>query len=261
MAYKQLKLWFDSDLAELLADKLISNGVSFNRASFVTSIVDKAKDLELKDRVELFADSLHSHLPNKFSANISALVAVLGPKNEKETGMFKEFYWIMPIAKYVEKYGLDDFEVSMDAIKQVTMRNTGEYAIRPFLEKFPKRTINTLLGWSHHPNKHVRRLSSEGVRPRLPWASKLDMFIEDPRPLFPILDNLKDDTSKYVQKSVANCLNDVLKDNLEMGKAWIALWAPKAGKERKWIIKHALRNLIKQEDTWAVGLVEKFSRS
>ncbi|SHG27796.1 DNA alkylation repair protein [Flagellimonas flava] len=261
MAYKQLKLWFDSDLAELLAEKLISNGNSFNKNSFVNMIVDKVDDLELKDRVEHFSDSLRAHLSDEFTTNISCLMAILGPENEKETGMFKEFYWVMPIAKYVEKYGLEHFEVSMDAIKEITMRNTGEYTIRPFLEKFPKRTIDTLLGWSHHPNKHVRRLSSEGVRPRLPWASKLDMFIEDPRPLFPILDNLKDDTSKYVQKSVANCLNDIIKDNPEMAKAWIELWAPKAGKERKWIIKHALRNLIKVEDKWALSLIAKFSNS
>jgi len=166
--------------------------------------------------------------------------------------MFSNFYWIMPIAKYVEKYGLDDFEISMQAIMEITKRNTSEYTIRPFIEKYPQRTMTQMLEWSTHSNFHVRRLASEGGRPRLPWASKLDMFIENPSPLLPILENLKDDSSKYVQKSVANCINDILKDNLEIAKGLIENWVQNPTKDRTWIIKHALRNLLKKEDEWAI---------
>ncbi|TMU56653.1 DNA alkylation repair protein [Flagellimonas algicola] len=251
MAYKQLKLWFDTDLAELLAGKLLANGVDFDKVSFVNSVAEKLAYLELKDRVELMADALHTHLPNDYPTTASHLMNILGPKNEKETGMFKEFYWVMPIAKYVEKYGLGHFDTSMSAIREITQRNTGEYTIRPYLEKFPEQTLEVMLSWSKDNNKHVRRLSSEGVRPRLPWASKLDQFIQDPSPIFLILDNLKDDSSKYVQKSVANCINDVLKDNPEVGKAWVENWIPNATPQRKWIIKHAMRYLIKKDDQWA----------
>ncbi|WP_431121283.1 DNA alkylation repair protein [Flagellimonas flava] len=259
MAYKQLKLWFDTDLAELLADKLLAKGIDFDKASFVNSVAEKLAYLELKDRVELLADALRSHLPDDYLSATSHLMDILGPKNEKETGMFKEFYWVMPIAKYVEKYGLGHFDTSMSAIREITQRNTGEYTIRPYLVRFPGPTLEVMLTWSKDNNKHLRRLSSEGVRPRLPWASKLDQFIQDPTPIFPILDNLKDDSSKYVQKSVANCVNDVLKDNPDIGKTWIENWVPLASKQRKWIIKHAMRNLLKAEDPWAIGVLGSLS--
>jgi 3-methyladenine DNA glycosylase AlkC len=164
----------------------------------------------------------------------------------------------MPVAKYVEKYGLAHFSKSMKAIEEITKRNTGEYAIRPYLEKYPKRTLVQLKKWSLSKNTHVRRLASEGLRPRLPWAKKLDIFVEDPDLIIPILGNLKDDPSKYVQKSVANCINDVLKDNLDRGKELIEEWNGKnISKERKWIIKHALPRLLKAKDTWAISIVDR----
>lgn len=251
MAYKQLKLWFDNDLAELLADKLLMEGVSLDKKAFVHVATQELEDLELKARVEYISDALYQHLPYAYPEAVSKLVAILGPENEKETGMFKEYYWVMPIAKYVAKYGLEHFDASMEAIYEITKRNTGEYTIRPFLEKYPERTSEMLLKWSKDSNIHVRRLASEGVRPRLPWAPKLDLFIVNPTPMLPILENLKDDSSKYVQKSVANCINDILKDNLEIVKTLIDSWVPEATKERKWIIKHALRNLLKANDPWA----------
>ncbi len=255
MAYKQLKLWFDADLAVLLADKLIATGVGFDKASFVRAVAENLSYLELKDRVEWIADMLHQHLSKDVTIATTQLIGILGPENKNETGMFKEYYWVMPIAKYVEKYGLDTFKLSMHAIQEITKRNTGEYTIRPYLEKYVEQTLKVMQQWSMDTNKHVRRLSSEGVRPRLPWANKLDQFISNPSPIFPILDNLKDDSSKYVQKSVANCINDVLKDNPEIGKTWIERWVPSATPQRKWIIKHALRNLIKKNDPWAMEIL------
>ncbi len=256
MAFKQLKLWFDTHLAELLADKLMTHGVGIDKEAFVHIAAQGLEDLELKARVEHLADALYQHLPYDYPEAVSKLVAILGPENEKETGMFKEFYWVMPLAKFVEKYGLEHFDASMNAIYEMTKRNTGEYTIRPFLEKSPKKTLTILLKWSKDNNTHIRRLASEGVRPRLPWAPKLDQFITDPTPILPILENLKDDSSKYVQKSVANGINDILKDNLELGKKLIENWVPKATKERKWIIKHALRNLLKAGDEWALQMVK-----
>ena len=143
----------------------------------------------------------------------------------------------------------------MNALREITKRNTSEYAIRPFIEKYPEQTMAVLLKWSKDENFHVRRLASEGPRPRLPWASKLPQFIENPSPLLPVLENLKDDKVKYIQKSVANCINDILKDNYEIGMELLEEWAKNATKERKWIIKHALRNLIKKEDERAKNLV------
>ncbi len=258
MAYKQLKLWFDKDLAILLSDKIIKVYPKFPSQEFISSIDKKVDSLELKDRVETIADELHEKLGENYNKGLKILSKIIGPENKEETGMFKKFYWIMPIAKFVEKYGLNDFEVSMKAIEEITKRNTGEYTIRPFLEQFPKETLVQMKAWSKSKNKHVRRLASEGVRPRLPWATKLDQFIENPTPFFPILNNLKDDPSKYVQKSVANCINDVFKDNPTLGKELINKWAVgKISQQRKWIIKHALRNLIKVNDRWAISICSK----
>jgi 3-methyladenine DNA glycosylase AlkC len=256
LAFKKLKYWFDLELAKLLSDKIIKIYPDFNKESFCKNINSKIDSLELKDRIEVFTDEFHISLKNNYPENISILITILGDENEEETGMFKEFYWVMPIAKYVEKYGLDNFEISLRAIEEITKRNTGEYTIRPFLEKFTSKTFKQMLIWSKDDNKHVRRLASEGIRPRLPWAKKLQISIDKPTLLLPVLENLKDDSSKYVQKSVANCLNDILKDNEDFGKEIINNWLVKPTKQRKWILMHAIRNFRKKEIVWALEVIE-----
>ncbi len=221
MAYKKLKYWFDQELAEMLSDKLAVLKPNFPKDVFVKSVVSKIDDLELKDRVELIADEMHAHLSGTIPENINLLVGILGSENEEETGMFTNYYWIMPIAKYVEKYGIGHFEFSMNAIAEITKRNTGEYAIRPYLVHHTKKTLSVLNGWSQHENKHLRRLSSEGIRPRLPWAKKLDLFIENPKPIIPILENLKDEL-------IDNCydlLLELYENDFEFDeKHWLLIW-------------------------------------
>ncbi len=256
MAYKKLKYWFDKDLAELLAEKICDIKPDFKRSDFINAVDAKVRDLELKDRVEKIADELFIWLGEDYESGLAVLMQTLGPENKEETGMFRDFYWIMPIAKYVEKYGLYSFELSMKAIEEITKRNTGEYTIRPFLETETKRTLKRMEKWSKDKNKHVRRLASEGVRPRLPWAKKLELFIQKPNLILPILNNLKDDTSRYVQRSVANCINDILKDNFEIGCQLIEEWNQEhISKERKWVIMYALRSLLSAENEWAQRMV------
>lgn len=253
MAFKQLKLWFDKALAILISDKILIIDSSFDKKKFVKAITKKIEPLELKARVEVFADELYNAFDREYEKAINTLLKILGPENENETGMFKEYYWVMPIAKLVEKYGLKNFDLSMKALEEITKRNTSEYAIRPFIVNDQIKTLKQIKKWSKNANKHVRRLSSEGVRPRLPWATKLSDFIENPKPILPILNNLKQDPSKYVQKSVANCLNDIFKDNPTAGKELVEIWlSKKYTKETKWILKHSIRNLLKQEDQWAL---------
>ncbi len=258
MAFKQLKLWFDADLAQLLADKITLVQPKFRTKPFVSTIAENVADLELKDRVELIADALEEHLPGTYLKQLNVLLQTLGPPNPNETGMFKEFYWLMPAAKFVEKYGLDHFEESVNAMAEITQRSTAEYTIRPYLERYPKRMQHQMVTWAKSDSFHLRRLASEGGRPRLPWAPKLQQFIDDPQPLFPILNLLRDDPTKYVQKSVANCLNDILKDNEEQARELIQSWLPATGKQRRWIIKHALRNQLKQGKAWAEDIVSTF---
>jgi len=260
MAYKQLKLWFDEELAKMLVKKIQPHYPEFNKRTFVQKTKKGVPTLELKARVEFMADLLQDHLPDKFSDGWKIIAQTLGPENEKETGMFTEGYWLMPVAKWVEKYGLDDFKTAMKANEEVTKRHTSEYSIRPYLEKYTDRTLKMMLKWSKSKNKHVRRLASEGVRPKLPWAKKLQIFVDDPKLILPILENLKDDDSKYVQKSVGNCLNDILKDNFELGFQTLQNWAKNApSPARKWIIKHALRNFIKKENKEALKIMKNLA--
>ena len=257
MAHKQLKLWFDKELAKTLSKKIKLVHPVFDSRSFIKSVSPQLDALELKDRIEVFADCLYEHFDSDYKGCIEVLLNVLGPENEEETGMFKEYYWVMPIAKLVEKYGLSHFKLSMTALEEITKRNTSEYAIRPYLEQYQQKTLKQVAKWSKNKNSHVRRLASEGIRPRLPWAKKLDTFIEDLSPILPILSNLKGDKSKYVQKSVANCLNDIYKDNMSAGQELIEQWISQGSisKETSWIIKHSLRNLIKKEDKWAMKIM------
>jgi len=254
---KKLKLWFDKALAEMLSEKITAVDKKFNSKAFIKAVDKGVRPLELKARVELIADLMHQHLGEKYPKAIRTILKILGPENPNETGMFTEFYWLMPAAKYVEKYGLDDYDLSIKAIKEITKRHTSEYTIRPYIRTETKKTLTILKIWVKEDNLHVRRLACEGVRPKLPWARKLDLFIKNPKPILPILNSLKDDPSKYVQKSVANCINDILKDNPETGKTLIEKWnsPKKISPQRKWIIKHALRNHIKKEDPWALKQV------
>jgi len=170
---------------------------------------------------------------------------IIGNENPNETGMFTNFYWLMPIGKFVEKYGLEDFGISIKVIEEITKRNTGEYAIRPFIKKYPEKTLQVLLGWSKSNNFHLRRLAIEGCRPKLPWATKLDLFIENPVPVFKILKNLIQDEVKFVQKSVANNIADYLKVNQNEVTKFIKLYEKTDCKNTLWILKHATRNKIK----------------
>lgn len=258
MAYKQLKLWFDGELAALLADKILALNTEFSKDIFVTEIDDLVSSLELKDRVELIADKLDDSLSGTYLEKLEILVKILGPENPNETGMFTEGYWVMPIAKFVEKYGLDHPNESLEAIGEITKRNTGEYAIRPYIVEHRALTLKKMNDWATASNFHLRRLASEGLRIRLPWAKKFDFFADDPSPIIRVIELLKDDTKKFVQKSVANSLNDIFKERLEIGKRLIESWlSDDLSKNRKWIITHSLRKLKKEENEWALSILRK----
>lgn len=256
MAYKQLKLWFDEELARMLAEKIMDHNSEFRRSKFISQIKSGVSSLELKDRVAFIARKLYEEFDEDYETGITIILKILGPENKQETGMFSNFYWVMPLAKYVEEYGHDHFDLSMNALGEITKRNTSEYAIRPYIEKYTSRTLQQMDRWARDENLHLRRLASEGGRPRLPWASKLELFIMDPGPLIPILNQLKDDESKYVQKSVANCINDIFKDNEEIARALIEDWIPGATPNRKWIINHSTRRLRKAKIPWAMTLLK-----
>lgn len=260
MAFKKLKLWFDQDLAKDLSKKILAIEPKFNSKQFLRSVKSQIAPLELKPRIKVFGDAIYESLPGEYESKINALLKIIGPENLEETGMFANYYWLLPIAQIVENYGTDHFTISLDAIKELTKRSTGEYAIRPYLEKYPKKTQKIMVKWSKDKNFHVRRLASEGIRINLPWAKKMTQYIEDPSPIIEIIELLKDDDSKYVQKSVANNINDLLKVNYSIAIKLIKAWSKAPSENCKWIIKHALRNLKKKENPTALKVLDKIDR-
>lgn len=236
---------FGANLAILLANKIIEIFPEFKARSFISEVEYYCNDLTLTQRVELIADQLKEFLPSDYARAIQILTKIMGPENPGETGMFTYYYWLMPVGKFIEKYGLENFEISMKAIEEHTKRNTGEYAIRPFVRKYPDQVLQQMKNWAQSENFHLRRLASEGLRPKLPWASKLDLFIENPNPVFEILQLLKEDPIKFVKKSVANHLTDYIKVNPQAAFSLLDSWNDTNNIHTQWIIKHATRKITK----------------
>lgn len=236
-----IKKWFGTDLAKLLSSKIESVYPSFDTAGYIGVISKQSKSLEYTGRVALHADTLRQYLPPKYTDAVKILMHILGPENPEETGMFTNFYWLMPVGKFVETYGLDHFSVSIKAIEEITKRNTGEYAIRPFAKKYPEKTLTVCKKWAESKNFHLRRLASEGLRPKLPWAQKLDVWKDSPTPIFELLELLKEDDVKFVKKSVANHLRDWMKVNPKEAEKIIRRWSKSKNEHTQWILKHAQR--------------------
>jgi 3-methyladenine DNA glycosylase AlkC len=232
---------FGEDLARLLAKKILGVYSKFNSKCFIRDVKNEVVSKNYTQRVELIAGLLKQYLPEKYPEALAILLQILGPQNQEETGMFTKFYWLMPVGKFVEKYGLNNFSQSMKAIEEITKRNTGEYAIRPFARKYPEKTLAISAKWAKSKNFHLRRLASEGLRPKLPWAPKLDVWNENPKPIFEILELLKEDEVKFVKKSVANHLRDWLKVNPKEARNIIRAWSKLENEHTQWILKHAQR--------------------
>tara|TARA_R110002096_G_scaffold320893_1_gene514887 strand:- start:184 stop:933 length:750 start_codon:yes stop_codon:yes gene_type:complete len=234
---------FGSNLAELLSEKILEVYPEFDSQAYIAAVEEKCEGKTYTQRIELHADELKEVLPDDFEKATFILIQILGEENPNETGMFTNYYWIMPLGKFVEKYGLNNYEDSILAISEITKRNTGEYAIRAFIRKYPEKTLKQMKQWAKSPDFHLRRLASEGLRPKLPWAPKLDTFIENPSPVFEILELLKEDEIKFVEKSVANHLTDYLKVNYEPTAQLIRQWRKSDNSSTLWIIKHATRKI------------------
>lgn len=235
--------YFGKNLAKLLADKIVSVHEEFDQKGFVKAIAKGLEEKSLTQRVEWIADNLNLFLPEQYPDAIAVLIKIFGPENENETGMFTHFYWLMPAGKFIAKYGTDHFAISIKAIRELTKRNTGEYAIRPFIQKYPSKTLQQMKKWAGSENFHLRRLASEGLRPKLPWAAKLDLFIEKQETVFEILELLKADPVKFVKKSVANHLADYIKVNPAAAYKLIGKWKRSTNEHTHWIIKHATRKM------------------
>jgi 3-methyladenine DNA glycosylase AlkC len=203
--------------------------------------------LELLARVDLLADLLASTLPARFPAAAEVLWRALD--SPSFTG-----WMTWPCGVFVARQGLDDAEVALPLLAGLTPRWSSEGPIRPFIERHPGLTYAHLRRWCTDENEHVRRLVSEGTRPRLPWSPLLRGLVADPAPNIPLLDALVDDGSAYVRRSVANHLNDISKDHpdvaLDLGERWLT-----RGDGARWAVRHGLRSLVKRGDPSALQLL------
>lgn len=254
MAARKLKDWFDHDAGLRLGEAIAAVDSKFDATEYAEAVEKAVPDKELKARVFAMAELLRQRLPDDFAHASAILENALGPELESETGMFTEGYWLMPVARFVEEFGHDDWEASMRLCEAVTKRHTGEYAIRPFLAAEADRTLARMTEWSASPNSHVRRLASEGARPRLPWAKRLNDFMTNPEPILVLVEPLRADPSAYVRKSVANVLNDVSKDHPERIVSLCDRWSAEGRSQTRWIVRHGLRSLIKSGHAEAIAI-------
>lgn len=241
----QLKEMFNVAFYKHLASEFEKVYPPFNASKFVKGITENLKDLSLNQRLRNTSLYLKKYLPKDYTKSIEFMFQVIPA--------MKSGYTTLVFPDYVGLFGQNDFDLSMKALKYFTSFGSSEFAIREFLKRDFDKTLGVMLTWSEDVNPHVRRLSSEGSRPRLPWSFKLDEVIRHPQKTLPILQNLKDDEELYVKKSVANHLNDISKDNPDWMMAELKKW-DEGNMHTQWIKKHASRTLIKKGNANALAL-------
>ncbi len=249
-----LKNHFGPDVPKAIAAMISGVYPAFPVKAFVRDALDGYEALELMPRSRHIARALRRHLPSRYPEAIQILLASCAQPDPRKAGGLTSFLF-MPHSLFVAEYGLDDFEPSMQAQHELTQRFTAEFSIRPFLIHHTEATLAKLTQWASDPNEHVRRLVSEGSRPRLPWAPRLPAFQADPRPVLALLELLKDDPALYVRRSVANNLNDIGKDNPKLLMETAQRWLKDATPEREWVVRHALRWVVKQGEPAALKVL------
>lgn len=228
---------------------------AFNQKAFVKDALDGYEALDLMPRGRKIARALRDYLPAKYEDAAGILLDSLGPKFDKSGDLGMAPFIYLPHVLFVAEYGLDHFEVSMRAQYELTQRFTAEFSIRPYLVRHTEATLARLKEWATDANPHVRRLVSEGTRPRLPWAPRLREFQQDPRPVLALLELLKDDPELYVRRSVANNLNDIGKDHPALLVETVRRWLRDATEERRWLVNHALRSAVKRAEPGALEVL------
>lgn len=252
----------DEAAVDCLAHNIARVHPRFDATAFRRAAREGLASLGIMQRGRHLARALRSHLPEHYEDAVAVLLRSLTPplSGTEFNGLAVFFY--LPHVAFVELHGLDPaynggrdpFETSMRAQYELTRRFSAEFSMRPFLIQWPARTLERLLAWTRDPDPHIRRLCSEGARPRLPWAARIPAFIKDPRPVLPLLEALKDDPSLYVRRSVANHVGDIAKDHPALAFRLCERWLDGAGAERRWLIRHALRHPARKGDARALDI-------
>lgn len=249
---------FNKTKINLLASEVEQAYPAFNKNLFIRNVVSKFAQLELKARITWIAECLKKHLPDNYQTTINIIINALPPPNNPKLsdGDFGDFIYA-PYAEYIARYGCNkkDLAVSLNALYEITQRFSAEDAIRYFINSFPKETFKKLFIWSTDKHYHVRRLASEGTRPKLPWAQKITTPITTP---IPILDHLFFDPTRFVTRSVANHINDISKTDPDLAINTLSRWKntkQQNPKEMDYILRHSLRSLVKLGNVDALKLL------
>jgi 3-methyladenine DNA glycosylase AlkC len=250
-----LKHFFDRALVRSIAGDIARVHPSFPEQEFIRRCASGLPSRELLARGWWIAETLQAALPRHFPDAADILLKSLGPVLDGTETFGMAPFRHLPHVLYVQKFGLDHFEEAMQAQYELTQRFSAESSIRAYLVRYPQQTLDRLRLWSRDPSPHVRRLVSEGTRPRLPWAPRLPAFQKDPTPVIELLESLKDDPVLYVRRSVANNLNDIAKDHPDRVVALCKSWMKGGSSERLWIVRHALRSLVKATHPGALQLL------
>ena len=246
---------FNLALIEGLGKHLHAHYSGFDKDGFVCAASRQLEQLELKQRSAQITDALEIYLPEDFLAAREMLLAILHPEDEVDLRELKmdergvRGWAVMPMGDYIARRGLAHFDASMEALEQMTCRFSAEFAVRTFIRADLPAALRHIHRWASSRNYHVRRLASEGARPRLPWGQHLPQLIADPRPMLPVLEILRDDPSDYVRRSVANHLNDIAKDHPQLLLEVLQNWYKNGSPERQRMLRHACRTLIKKGDS------------
>ncbi len=239
--------FFQKPFIRALSQALAMSEPKFSKKGFYASVYDSQWDQEeLKQRMTHISRAIHQSFGKDYLSTLGVLRKIAPKFNGFDGMIFPDF---------VQQFGLEFPEPSLKALEEFTQHSSSEFAVRPFIVKHEALALENIVAWSKHENYHVRRLASEGCRPRLPWAASLPKFKQDPSPVLPILDNLKSDPTAYVRKSVANNLNDISKDHPARALQLVQSWSHDPGPETLWIIKHGLRTLIKDGNRSALEML------
>jgi 3-methyladenine DNA glycosylase AlkC len=245
MPEKLKDILFPREKVQLFADLLVAAYPPFDAEKFIDLVCDeKWPERELKEKMRHTTLCLHQFLPEDFSLAVDILKSIV-PKVEG--------FEAIVLPDYVEVYGQEHWEISLPALGELTKCGSSEFAIRPFLNKNLKKAMEYMYRWAEDEDFRVRRFSSEGCRPRLPWGAGVPALKKDPSPVIPILEKLKDDPELFVRKSVANNLNDISKDHPKLVLDMCEKWHGKS-ENTDWIIKQGCRTLLKQGNTRAMLL-------
>jgi 3-methyladenine DNA glycosylase AlkC len=249
---QELRQFYSEDYIKHI-DACLMDEVGMSAGKFASLALDKGwGEMTLKERMYRLTDALHACLPQDYPKAIAVLKAVL-PRITEGTYKYEDML-AMFVPEYVALYGLGHWEVSMMALEYFTSHGTtSEFGIRPFIMANQQRAMRRMLYWADHPHAHVRRFASEGCRPRLPWAMSLPSLKKEPQEIFPILERLLKDESRFVQKSVANNLNDIAKDHPERVIAFATKWKG-THPITDWILKHGCRTLLKRGNAETLAL-------